>query len=33
MYGLIMIREYLDEIVSGEKQYDARAYNTKREGR
>ena len=32
MYGLIMIREYLDEIVSGKKQYDARAYNTNKRG-
>lgn len=28
MYDLVMLREYLDEILDGEKTYDARAYNT-----
>lgn len=28
MYGLIMLTEYLDEILDGTKTYDARAYNT-----
>ena len=28
MYGLIMIKEYLDEILNGEKNYDARSYDT-----
>lgn len=28
MYGLIMLREYLDEILDGKKTYDARAYDT-----
>ena len=32
MYGLIMLREYLDEILDGKKTYDARAYNTNRRG-
>ena len=26
MYGLIMLREYLDEILDGTKTYDARTY-------
>lgn len=26
MYGLIMLREYLDEILDGTKTYDTRAY-------
>jgi len=32
MYGLIMLREYLDEIIVGKKSYDARAYNTSKRG-
>lgn len=32
MYGLIMLREYLDEILDGAKFYDARAYNTNKRG-
>ena len=32
MYGLIMLREYLDEILYGTKTYDARAYNTNKRG-
>lgn len=32
MYGLIMLREYLDEILDGTKTYDARAYNTNKRG-
>ena len=32
MYGLIMLREYLDEILDGKKTYDARAYDTNRRG-
>lgn len=32
MYGLIMIREYLDEILDGKKTYDARAYDTNKRG-
>ena len=32
MYGLIMLREYLDEILYGKKTYDARAYDTKKRG-
>lgn len=32
MYGLIMLREYLEEIISGEKTYDARSYDTSKRG-
>lgn len=32
MYGLIMIREYLDEILDGKKTYDARSYDTNKRG-
>ena len=32
MYGLIMLREYLDEILDGKKTYDARAYDTNKRG-
>ncbi len=32
MYGLIMLREYLDEILDGKKTYDARAYDTTKRG-
>lgn len=32
MDGLIMLREYLDEILDGKKTYDARAYDTKKHG-
>ncbi len=32
MYGLIMLREYLDEILNEKKNYDARAYDTKHRG-
>ncbi len=32
MYGLIMLREYLDEILDGKKSYDARAYDTTKRG-
>ena len=28
MYGLIMLREYLEEILDGQKTYDVRAYDT-----
>ncbi len=30
MYGLVMLREYLDEILYGLKTYDARSYDTKK---
>ena len=32
MYGLIMLREYLDEMLDRTKAYDARAYNTNKRG-
>ena len=32
MYGLIRIREYLDEILDGKKTYDARSYDTNKRG-
>lgn len=32
MYGLIMIIDYLDEILDGKKTYDARAYDTSKRG-
>lgn len=32
MYGLIMLREYLEEILDGVKSYDARSYNTNKRG-
>ncbi len=32
MYGLIMLREYIDEILDGKKTYDARAYDTTKRG-
>lgn len=32
MYGLIMIREYLDEILDGKKTYDARSFDTNKRG-
>lgn len=32
MYGLIMLREYLDEILEGKKSYDARAHDTSKRG-
>ena len=32
MYGLIMIKEYLDEILDGDKTYDARIYDTNKRG-
>ena len=32
MYGLVMLREYLDEILDGLKTYDARSYDTKKRG-
>lgn len=32
MLGLIMLREYLDEILNGYKSYDARRYDTKVRG-
>ncbi len=32
MYGLIMLREYLDEILDGKKSFDARAYDTTKRG-
>lgn len=32
MYGLIMLREYLDEILDGKKTYDTRAYDTDKRG-
>lgn len=32
MYGLIMIREYLKEILDGDKTYDARSYDTNKRG-
>lgn len=28
MYGLIMIKDYLDEILDGKKAFDARCYST-----
>ena len=32
MCGLIMLRDYLDEILEGKKTYDARAYDTNKRG-
>lgn len=32
MNGLIMLREYLDEILDGDKTYDARSYDTNKRG-
>lgn len=32
MYGLIMIKEYLDEILNGDKTCDARSYDTNKRG-
>ena len=32
MYGLIMIRDYLDEIIDGKKTFDARNYPTSKRG-
>lgn len=32
MYGLVMLRDYLDEILDGKKTYDARAYDTSKRG-
>lgn len=32
MYGLIMLRDYLDEILDGKKTYDARSYPTDKRG-
>ena len=32
MYGLIMLKEYLDEILDGKKIYDARSYDTNKRG-
>lgn len=32
MHGLIMLGEYLDEILEGKKTYDARAYDTNKRG-
>ena len=32
MYGLIMIKEYLDEILDRDKTYDARNYDTNKRG-
>lgn len=33
MFGLVMLKEYIDEILSGSKTYDARAYDTRKRGR
>lgn len=33
MIGLTMLKEYADEILSGDKSFDARAYNTLKRGR
>lgn len=32
MYGLIMIKDYLDEILDGKKAFDARCYSTNKRG-
>lgn len=32
MYGLTMIKQYLDEILDGEKTFDARSYPTNKRG-
>lgn len=32
MYGLIMIKDYLDEILDGKKTFDARSYPTTKRG-
>lgn len=32
MYGLVMLREYLDEILDGIKTFDARSYPTNKRG-
>ena len=32
MDGLIMLRDYLDEVLDGKKTYDARAYGTNKRG-
>lgn len=32
MYGLIMIKDYLDEILDGKKAFDARCYPTNKRG-
>ena len=32
MYGLIMLREYLDEILDRKKTFDARSYPTDKRG-
>lgn len=32
MYGLVMLREYLDEILDGLKTYDTRSYDTNKRG-
>lgn len=32
MYGLIMIKDYLDEILGGKTTYDARGYPTNKRG-
>ena len=32
MFGLRMARQYLDEILSGEKTFDARCYDTDKRG-
>ena len=32
MYGLIMIKDYLNEFLDGKKTYDARAYRTNKRG-
>lgn len=32
MFGLVMLREYLDEILDGVKTFDARSYDTKKRG-
>lgn len=32
MYGLIMLKEYLDEILDGKKTYDVRSYDTAKRG-
>lgn len=32
MYGLTMIKDYLNEILNGSKTFDARAYTTNKRG-
>lgn len=32
MYGLVMIKEYLDELLGGKKTYNVRSYDTNKRG-